>query len=688
MDNKKSQFIAKNISIPTPTEKDNKKDNIINWGLDNYYPYFLNFLYQNSAIQSGIINAKVHYTTSGGLNYVGDDKLEFEKFFNNGNSDYDLNEIAEQMSKDLELSNMFCLRGVWSLDKSRVEKLEVVDFEKIRYRLDDNYISVCNDWSDLKDNTIKILKPFDAGDREDREFYLIYQDKGKQTIDGRKVNKSIYPQPPYSGGLTSILTDVKINKYQLSEITNGFSTGTILNLNGGAPSNEKEKRALERDIQEHSTGEENAGGVLVLYNLGKENEASVVNLSGNDLKDRYIALSQDNRNNIILAHSITTPILFGIKTEGSLGNATELEIGYKIMKANYFKYKQRAILSALNEIAKKGNGLKGKIEFNEVELDFIPKVEEPIIFEKKKFESYNDYPESAVNNAKRCLEWVEKNGWGECGESTGKNRAHQIANREKLSRDTIARMASFKRHQQHKDVPYSEGCGGLMWDAWGGTSGINWAISKIKEIDGEKFNSEIDIVEMFNNCGSPKPKNIIYSRPLPNEFNPDEEEAKALELFKKETFAELNAIENQVLVMLADGNDYNTIQKSLDINGIKLTRIYNRLEALDLIADAEITTRGLGEIARQDVRKIKIYYAYEKNPAISGPSILPNNRTRQFCTDMVTLSTNKVWSRADIDTIGRAVGRDVFTYRGGFYNNGTKVTPWCRHVWSQKLVYI
>ena len=47
-------------------------------------------------------------------------------------------------------------------------------------------------------------------------------------------------------------------------------------------------------------------------------------------------------------------------------------------------------------------------------------------------------------------------------------------------------MASFKRHQQNKDVPYSEGCGGLMWDAWGGSSGINWAISKLKQIDKEK----------------------------------------------------------------------------------------------------------------------------------------------------------------------------------------------------------
>jgi len=98
-------------------------------------------------------------------------------------------------------------------------------------------------------------------------------------------------------------------------------------------------------------------------------------------------------------------------------------------------------------------------------------------------ETYNDYPESASNNAKRALKWVEKHGWGRCGEATGKKRASQLAKGENISRDTIARMASFKRHQQHKDVPYSEGCGGLMWDAWGGTSGVEWAINKLKQID-------------------------------------------------------------------------------------------------------------------------------------------------------------------------------------------------------------
>ena len=99
-------------------------------------------------------------------------------------------------------------------------------------------------------------------------------------------------------------------------------------------------------------------------------------------------------------------------------------------------------------------------------------------------QTYNDYPQSATNNAKRAIKYKEENG-SSCGTNVGWTRAGQLARREKLSRDTIARMASFKRHQQHKDVPYDEGCGGIMWDCWGGTSGIEWAIKKLKQIDKE-----------------------------------------------------------------------------------------------------------------------------------------------------------------------------------------------------------
>jgi len=115
-------------------------------------------------------------------------------------------------------------------------------------------------------------------------------------------------------------------------------------------------------------------------------------------------------------------------------------------------------------------------EAYELILDIIELTEE------EELKSYSDYPQAARNNARRALEYKKKNG-SSCGTSVGWTRASQLASGKSISRSTIARMASFKRHQQNKDVPYSEGCGGIMWDAWGGASGVNWAINKLKQID-------------------------------------------------------------------------------------------------------------------------------------------------------------------------------------------------------------
>ncbi len=105
-------------------------------------------------------------------------------------------------------------------------------------------------------------------------------------------------------------------------------------------------------------------------------------------------------------------------------------------------------------------------------------------------DSYNDYPEAAKNNAKRALKWKEEKG-SSCGTPVGWARANQLANGENISEDTINRMASFNRHRQNKDVPYDEGCGGIMWDAWGGDEGIDWAIRKAESIRNEKLEIEL-----------------------------------------------------------------------------------------------------------------------------------------------------------------------------------------------------
>lgn len=97
-------------------------------------------------------------------------------------------------------------------------------------------------------------------------------------------------------------------------------------------------------------------------------------------------------------------------------------------------------------------------------------------------ESYTDYPKGAIENAKTALRWAEENGWGDCGTDVGKQRANQLANGEPISEDTISRMASFERHRQNSTKELGDGCGRLMWLAWGGDEGIEWAQRKLEQI--------------------------------------------------------------------------------------------------------------------------------------------------------------------------------------------------------------
>lgn len=97
-------------------------------------------------------------------------------------------------------------------------------------------------------------------------------------------------------------------------------------------------------------------------------------------------------------------------------------------------------------------------------------------------DSYNDYPDSVSNNAKRGIELNDKVN-NKCATQVGKVRAQQLANKENISLETIKRMYSYlSRAEEYYNEGDTESCGYISYLLWGGLSGKRWAESKLKEL--------------------------------------------------------------------------------------------------------------------------------------------------------------------------------------------------------------
>jgi hypothetical protein len=99
------------------------------------------------------------------------------------------------------------------------------------------------------------------------------------------------------------------------------------------------------------------------------------------------------------------------------------------------------------------------------------------------FESYNDYPQSAKDNAERGIMLNAKVG-NSCATQVGKIRATQIMKGENLSKETIKRTYSYlSRAAEYYDAEDTEACGTISYLLWGGESMHRWAESKMNQED-------------------------------------------------------------------------------------------------------------------------------------------------------------------------------------------------------------
>lgn len=336
----------------------NQQLEIISWGKKNDTPQELIKLLNTSPVHRGIIESKVSYIISDGWEVVSG---QVEEFLKNGSSDYDLTDVAEQCVFDLENFGAFALKLVFN-NIGEYAYCEQLDVDLLRKSVVENEWVYCEDWSNTKTEK-RIYDVFTYA--KDKGSYILYF-----KLPTKRLQKElgIYPKPSYVAALTDIEASAEICHFRVSSIKNNFSLGTIINNPNGIPETDEEKEAARDFADQFQNDGEYNGGYVINYSDGKDKEITVTQVNGNDLDKRYLQTEQSVINNILTGHSVTSPMLVGIKVSGQLGGSDELENAFNIFKQTYVSKRQNFVNRAFNYVLNVVAGEQGEIALKEAEL--------------------------------------------------------------------------------------------------------------------------------------------------------------------------------------------------------------------------------------------------------------------------------------------------------------------------------
>jgi hypothetical protein len=629
-----------------PVEQKDKHRGFIKWGLKNDYPFFLIELLQGSAWHQGILKNKTFYIAGNGLEVTSGDAT---RFLANSFSDFDMNEIVQRLTFDFELFGGMAVKGTWNREGTAVAKWEYLPIDMCRLSEDERTLFISDNWSAMRqtpeDTNFRTLTALDERNPEG-SFFLYYKEPAKQAKD----ELGIYPKPPYVGGITAIQTDVDISKFHMYEIQNGFKAGTLINLASGEPETAEEERRIKEQIKGRTQSVEDAGEIIITFSNGSQDAPTVLSLTGNDLDERYQMTEKSVQQNILVAHSVVAPSLFGIAPQGSF-NAAESADLFEIFKVTYVNARQKQIEWMINYMAK----LSGAMATLKL-VDVSPlssadaaaaEVTAPVAASKDEFKIDTA---SLINIASKIKEGVIL-----------PDAALQII---------MASFPTIDEAQARKIV-------GLP--------------TQMLSACSHDHSFSIDELQVFSEYGDDASEyKVIKSTPI--EWDTPSEQIFSNEPMLFATVGEivigLGDIEKNVLQMLMDGEDANAIAQANNRTLGEIAKIIDELSTLEVYQKGNVTS--LGESVLQEIEapiaQYEVRYSYQKAPGIEGPAKLPDNRTREFCSRLLDL--NRLYTREEIERISQRVDRDVWKYRGGWYTNPDtgRSTPWCRHLWNQQLV--
>ena len=637
-----------------PKFEEKKGRNYVEFGDRNNYSNYLISLYGESPKHGAIIKGKVNYIFGKGFDNV-------EKKANSKGETY--NQILKRAILDDELHGGFYLQVLWNA-LGNIAEVYHIEFQKVRASKDLRKFYIKDDWnlSDFKEKA-REYPAFNMNDNTGVQILFVKQYNPKSDV---------YPLPSYFQGLNYIESDIQVSRHILGNAKHNFVATKLINFNNGLPQDE-EQEEVERDLK-NKFANHDGDRVVIAFNPSKENSVDIVNLGETSLtKEDFTNVNNLIQQEIFSCHQVTSPMLFGIKTEGQLGGRSEIRDAYQIFQNTYVNERQQEHEQTFTKIMNLA-GIAGEFKIVPVE---------PLSFE---------FSEAVVSANMTRDEIREKLGLqSSVVDASGAPMAAPAQ-----ANATLTNL-SGRQHQNVMRIVRQFGSGKInkaqaalmLKNGFGFTDADVDTFLGVDDdpLTEENFASLQDdlLLGEFAKCGD----NVEYFEVV------ETHDAKNYEAFADE---EINVLKANVLDLISKDKRV-TPEVMAKVLNKSVEQIDNALEALKLEGyliqtgmEVSILAPNYTPVVRKLTEPLKKIPGGDKATktevllryTYSGPE---DDRNRPFCARMLQLAKTKLWSRSDIENISERLGYSVWDRRGGWFTepNGNH-RPYCRHRWQVKIV--
>ena len=272
-------------------------------------------------------------------------------------------EDVKRAAFDLKLFGNAAFQVYWNDEHTRIIKFYHIPVQTLRAeKIYDNpkiqNYYYCVDWNDQRKVRDKKLIP--AFETSNEKMEILY-------IKNYTPNLYYYSLPDWISALQYSIVEAELSNLHTNNILNGFLPMVMLNMNSGIPAPE-ERQTIEDLLYAKFTGTNNAGKFMLSFNDDPLTKPTIDIIQIDNLHEKFSYVAEYAQDRILVAHRVTSPLLFGIRTanNGFSSQSEEMKTAFSILQTMTIAPFQNVILNTIDYALTNGGWEDAQLYFEQL----------------------------------------------------------------------------------------------------------------------------------------------------------------------------------------------------------------------------------------------------------------------------------------------------------------------------------